>query len=230
LPEALALAGAAVANGISTAVLTPHVYPGVFNNALTTLLPAFVHYKEALRNAGIPLTVHLGGEVHLHPDIFDLLDRDELPVIGRLGRDRIVLLEFPDGQIPAGALAACQYFADRQVQLLIAHPERNKEVMRDPTRIQPFVDAGCMLQVTAGSIIGRFGPQALKCAHHLLATGLVWAVATDSHNLVHRPPLLREAREAITHLYGAGLAHRLTEENPGRIVAHHAGQALAHES
>lgn len=219
LEDALALASASVANGIRIAVLTPHVYPTVFNNALSSLLPVFAKFRAALKQADIPLTVYLGGEIHLHPDVFDLLAGDNLPILGNLDAYRIVLLEFPDGHIPAGAMAACQYFADNGVRLLLAHPERNKEVMRDPMRIKPFVDAGCMLQVTAGSIIGRFGPQALKAAHHLLAQGLVSVVATDSHNLAHRPPLLREARDAITQLYGAGLAHRLTEENPGRIVA-----------
>lgn len=218
MDDALALAKASVANGITHAVLTPHVHPGFFNNRLSTLLPVFDRYQGELKSAGIDLRVSLGAEVRLHPDAFDLLAAGDLPVIGSLGNDRIVLLEFPDGQIPAGAAAACRHFADRDIRLMLAHPERNKEVMRDPSRITSFVDAGCLLQVTAASVIGRFGPQALACAHHLLARGLVAVVATDSHNLAHRPPLLREARDAIAKLYGLGNAHRVTEEMPGAIV------------
>ncbi len=227
MTDALALASAAVANGITVAVLTPHLHPGVFDNSLSGLLPVFAQYKAALQAAAIPLTVHLGGEVRLHPDAFDLLSVDELPVLGQLGQDRVVLLEFPDGQIPAGALAACQRFADLGVRWLIAHPERNKDVMRDPLRIRPFLDAGCMLQLTAASLVGQFGPQALKTAHALLAKGMVSVVSTDAHNLAHRPPLLREARQALTQYYGAGLAHRLTEEMPGIIVSGRAPAAAA---
>lgn len=219
LKEALALSAASVANGIAHAVVTPHVHPGIFENRLSTLLPVFVEYQKALKEAGIGLEVSLGGEVRLHPDAFDLLAADDLPVIGKLDGDRIVLLEFPDSQIPAGALAACRAFADRGVRLLIAHPERNKEVMHRPGRIKPFVDAGCLLQLTAASVIGRFGKLALDTAHRLLSAGLVAAVATDSHNLAHRPPVLREAREAITRLYGSDLACRLTEELPAAIVS-----------
>lgn len=217
--DALALAAASVANGITHAVLTPHVHPGVFDNSLSILEPVFIRYRESLKEAGIALQVFLGGEVRLHPDALDLLAADDLPTIGTLGEERIVLLEFPDGHIPAGAAKACRYFADRGVRLLIAHPERNKEVMRDPACIKPFVDAGCLLQLTAASVIGRFGPQALDAAHQLLARGLVAVVATDAHNMAHRPPVLREARDAIAKLYGSGLAHRLTEEMPAAIIS-----------
>ena len=217
--DALALAAASVANGITHAVLTPHVHPGYFDNRLSTLTTVFDTYRAALADAGIDLKVFLGGEVRLHPDALDLLAADELPVIGSLGEDRIVLIEFPDGHIPAGAEVACRYFAKQGVRWLIAHPERNKEVMRSPMRIKPFVDSGCLLQLTAASVIGRFGPQALQASHQLLVKGLVSVIATDSHNLRHRPPMLNEAREAIARLYGSGLAHRLTEENPGKIIA-----------
>jgi protein-tyrosine phosphatase len=219
IEDALALAVASVANGITHAVLTPHIHPGHFDNRLATLLPVFESYRASLRQAGIDLHVMLGGEVRLHPDALDLLVADDLPVVGAIGEDRVVLLEFPDGQIPAGAEVACRYFADRGVRWLIAHPERNKEVMRDPMRIKPFVDNGCLLQLTAASVIGRFGPHALQASHQLLAKGLVAVVATDSHNLLHRPPMLHEAREAIARLYGSGLAHRLTEETPAAIIA-----------
>ena len=218
MADALILAAASVANGITHAVLTPHVHPGFFDNRLSTLVPVFSSYQAALADAGIALQVLLGGEVRLHPDAFDLLAADDLPVIGMVGGHRIVLIEFPDGQIPAGALAACRYFAEHGVSWLIAHPERNKEVMRDPMRIKPFVDAGCLLQLTAASVIGGFGPQALQTSHLLLARGMVSVVATDAHNMAHRPPLLREARDAITQLYGNGMAHRLTEETPASII------------
>ncbi len=219
MPEALELAAAFVANGVTTAVLTPHFHPGVFDNRIDLLLPKFVQYKAALAAAGIPLTVHLGGEVRIHPDAFEWLDNDELPLIGGLGGDRLLLLEFPDGQIPPGALQVVRLLADRGVRCLIAHPERNKEVMRDPMRIEPFVDVGCLLQLTEASVIGSFGAPAAKTAHTLLGRGLVAVVASDAHNLRFRPPLLQEARQALAHRYGSGTAYRMTEELPGEIVA-----------
>lgn len=219
LDDALALARASVDNGIRAAVLTPHVYPGVFDNRLSSLWPVYEDYRQALMAAGIPLDVYLGGEVHLHPDIFEMLDLHELPMIGRWHGELLMLLEFPDGSIPAGADVACRMFAERGIRWLIAHPERNKAVMRNPDIIKPFVDAGCLLQLTAGSVIGAFGRSAGQTAHYLLSRGMAHMVSTDTHNLAHRPPRQGEARDYLTGRFGVGLAHRLTEETPGLILA-----------
>lgn len=218
MEDALTLAEAAVANGVKASVLTPHVYPGVFDNRLSTLRPVYEEYRDALTRAGIALDVHLGGEVHLHPDAFELLEADDLPMIGGMDGLKVMLLEFPDGSIPPGSDVACRMFADQGIRWLIAHPERNKAVMRDPTIIKPFLDMGCMLQLTAASVIGAFGRAAAQTANVLLTRGWAHVVASDAHNLAHRPPRMHEAREHLMQNYGMGMAFRLTEENPARIL------------
>ncbi|MGE0799229.1 MAG: tyrosine-protein phosphatase [Lautropia sp.] len=217
--EGLTLAAVAAESGITTAVLTPHVYPGVYDNTLSTLLPRFVQFRADLEQAGIGLAVHLGGEVRLHPDVLDLMEAGELPSIGSLDGMQVILIELPDGEIPRGALTACRHFADRGYRWLIAHPERNKAVMRDPASILPFCEAGALLQLTAASIIGKFGLPALHTARYLLDHGLVSVIATDAHNLAFRPPRLREAFEAIAEHYGHDTAQRLMVSNPGEIIA-----------
>ena len=219
MEDALTLAEAAVANGVKASVLTPHVYPGVFDNRLSTLRPVYEEYRDALARAGIALDVHLGGEVHLHPDAFELLEADDLPMIGGMDGLKVMLLEFPDGAIPHGSDVACRMFADQGVHWLIAHPERNKAVMRNPDIIKPFVDMGCMLQLTAASVVGAFGRSAGQTAHTLLTRGLAHVVASDAHNLAHRPPRMGEARRYLSQHFGMGIAYRLTEENPARILA-----------
>ena len=218
LGQALALAAASVENGISSAVVTPHVYPGHFENSLSSLLPVFANFRAALDQAGIKLELHLGAEVRLHPDAFELFESGDLPVLETVAGGRTVLLEFPDAQVPVGALAACKHFILKGVRPLIAHPERNKEFMREPSRVKPFLDAGCLLQITAASVVGGFGPQAWQAAHAMLANGWVAVMATDCHNLAHRPPVLRQARDVITQRYGLGLAHRLTHDTPAEIL------------
>lgn len=219
MDDALALARAAVSNGIRAAVMTPHVYPGVFDNRLSSLQPVFTEYRQALFDAGIPLEVYLGGEVHLHPDIFSMLEHNELPMIGRWEGQLLMLLEFPDGSIPPGAENACRAFADRGIRWLIAHPERNKAVMRNPSILKPFLNEGALLQLTAASVIGAFGRNAAQTSNYLLSRGMAHVVSTDAHNLAHRPPRMAEARTYLSGTLGLGTAFRLTEENPGLIVA-----------
>lgn len=218
MSEALELVRAALENGISGAVLTPHVYPGVWDNGQTNLRLALRALQNAIVANDLSFQVVLGAELRVHPDNLARVIARRLPLIGRYADSDVALIEFPDGSIPPGSLQACQGLLAAGIRPLIAHPERNKDVMRDPARILPFVEAGCLLQVTAASVIGQFGEAALGCAHDLLARGVVTVVASDMHNLRSRPPRMREAREALARLYGQGFAHRLTMDVPRQIV------------
>jgi protein-tyrosine phosphatase len=98
--------------------------------------------------------------------------------------------------------------------------------MNQPTRLRPFLQQGCMLQVTAGSLTGRFGARAQALAEELLAAGQVTILATDAHNIRHRPPLLREGFEAAAAIVGEAAARPLVLRNPMRLAARHFGVKL----
>ena len=216
--EAIALATAAVADGIRHAVLTPHVFPGQWDNTASSLREPFAAFKAMLASSDLPLDVTLGGEVRLLPESLMLAAQDELPTLGTWGNERVVLLELPDAQVPVGTEKAVEYLLKRGYLPMIAHPERNKDVMRDPRKLKPLTDLGCLVQLTAASVAGLFGAPALKSALQLLDVGVVTVIASDSHNLAHRPPRMTMARAAITARYGEAAAILLTETNPGRIV------------
>ena len=61
-----------------------------------------------------------------------------------------------------------QWLLRQGIRPLIAHPERNKQIMKNMSQLQPFIDAGCWLQVTAGSVTGHFGEKVMSIAHQLL--------------------------------------------------------------
>jgi protein-tyrosine phosphatase len=142
-----------------------------------------------------------------------------LPFLGQLGRRRVLLLELPHGQVPVGADRLTAWLLKQEVLPLIAHPERNKDVMRDLAKLDPFIDQGCLLQVTAGSLLGRFGPMAERRSRELLDRGDIFAVATDAHNLENRPPLMRAAHAMLEADAGSQVAAMLTLGNPAKIVA-----------
>lgn len=219
LQAGLGLAKAAVIGGITTAILTPHVFPGRFENDLPGMRPKFEAFRRALDSAGIGLAVHLGGEVHLTPESLEMAVDGRAPMLGGWQGSKVMLLEFPDGLIPVGALNAVRWLMRAGIVPMIAHPERNKAVMRAPDAIEPFVREGCLLQLTAASVCGWFGPRAHDTAHELLRRGQVTAVATDAHNLRYRPPVLIDAWCALRDTYDADLATRLCATHPAAIVA-----------
>lgn len=219
LEEALELARAAVDAGIRIAVLTPHVHVGRYDNNLSSIKKSFTAFRQVLEQEHIPLEIRIGGEVRIGIEIMSMVEEEEIPYIGEFDGYRIMLMEFPHSHLTVGGDKLVKWLLDRRIRPLIAHPERNKEVMRNVDKIGPFVAMGCMLQVTGASIIGQFGKDAEACARALLDRNWVSVVATDAHNLDHRPPNLDLAQEALAAIGGEGYARQLTEQMPARIVA-----------
>jgi protein-tyrosine phosphatase len=53
----------------------------------------------------------------------------------------------------------------------------------------------------------------------MLERGLIHVLASDSHDVRHRPPTLSEARQAAARLAGEEVARRLVDDNPAAILA-----------
>lgn len=216
--EAVELARIAVQDGIREMVLTPHIHAGRWEHTRATLAPRFDAFKRVLRHHGIPLRLHLGAEVRIGPDILAALAFDALPTIGRWEDARVLVLELPPGHIPPGAINIARPLREQGVVPLIAHPERNREIIANIRRLIPFVRAGCLVQLTAASIAGRFGAAQRDTAHAILEAGWATAIASDAHSLELRPPVLSEARALIERRYGKPAARTLFVVNPRRIV------------
>ena len=113
---------------------------------------------------------------------------------------RHVLLELPhELYLPLEPVLE-RAFAARRWSGILSHPERNQGILRQPDVLAPLVDAGCLLQITAGSLCGTFGPECQQFSEWLLAEGMVHFVATDAHGPRSRRPLMRRAFERVVEL------------------------------
>ncbi len=218
LEAALALAHALAADGVEHAVCTPHVFPGRFENRRANIAEDFAAFASKLAQSGCTMQLSWAGEVRLTPEVLDLLARDELPFLGQWQHAKTMLLEMPDGQIPVGADRFVQRLLHLGVRPVLVHPERNRAVMEKPQRLRPFIDMGCLTQVTAGSLTGHFGQRALDTAIALLEADWVHAVASDSHNLGGRRPRMREAAAWLSKRYDPQRTHQLTVLGPQALT------------
>lgn len=214
LAESVALARMAVADGITTSVVTPHIHPGRFNNHTEKIEVYLRAFRMALAQQAIELDVRLGAEVRVSMESLELLVHEQVPFVGMHRGWRVLLLELPHSGVPVGSLQMIEKLLRMQIRPLIAHPERNKLFMDHPQRLEPFLAAGCWLQLTAGSITGDFGKAAQKLALQLLEDDSVRVVASDAHNLTSRPPVLSRAHAFISQRWGADLANDLMLRNP----------------
>ncbi|KEA64211.1 Manganese-dependent protein-tyrosine phosphatase [Marinobacterium lacunae] len=221
LGKSLELARIAVGDGITHLVCTPHIHPGRYDNSPDTIQPALEAFRSGLINAGIKLSVSSAAEVRFGLELMEGVARQAIPFLGEWQGRKVLLLEFPHGEIPFGAERLTQWLIDRKILPMIAHPERNKALMKTPSKLKPFLTQGCLLQVTAASVAGRFGEAAEALAHQLLAEDRVTVLATDAHNVEHRPPILREGVKVAAQLLGDKKAAELVTTNPWSIAQVH---------
>ena len=217
--EALRLCRLAVADGITHAITTPHIHPGRWANTTQSIATACARLRRELHRREIPLQVGFAAEVRLTDAILHQVEGGEIPFYGDVDGFQVMLLEFPHGQIIPGSDKLVRWLLQRNIRPLIAHPERNRQVMKDPALLQPFIEAGCWLQLTAGSVLGDFGERALAVARQLLDDDVVTVLASDGHNSVARPPALAEAFDYVSEQYGPARARRLMLDTPQRIAA-----------
>jgi protein-tyrosine phosphatase len=221
LETALQLARIAVQDGITHLVCTPHIHPGRYDNDRNSIHTAHQQFVRGLDQAGIELRVSWAAEVRFGMELMASQAEGNLPFLGRWQDNKVLLLEFPHSEIPFGAERLTRWLLQRNIVPMIAHPERNKGIMRTPSKLKPFLEQGCLLQVTASSVAGHFGEAAQDIAHTLLEQGLVTILASDAHNLQHRPPHLREGMEHAARIVGDTQAERLVKDTPWLIAQSH---------
>ena len=214
--ESLAMARLAVADGISTVVATPHQLGSYEGNRASTIRASCRQLQELLDEHRIPLRVFPGADVRIEPDLIQKIRSGEVLTLGDHGR--YVLLELPhELYFPLDRLLG-QFEAAELVGIL-SHPERNQGILGQPRVLHSLVEAGCLLQVTAGSLVGAFGPQVKTFAEWLVSQGLVHFVATDAHGANSRRPLMRRAFQRVAQIAGDRAAATLCCANPARVVA-----------
>ena len=218
LAEALAMARLAAAEGIVRAVVTPHLHVGRWDNDRARIEAATAAYREALDAAGIALEIGYAAEVRADYAILPLIEEGRVPFLGSLGAHQVMLLEFPHGNVPVGSEKLVDWLLAHGVRPMIAHPERNKDLMRDPARLTPFTSAGCLVQITADALHGGFGERSRELAVEFLERGWVSVIASDAHDCEARPPRILPGLAIARELVGEAAAREMVEGLPRRIV------------
>ena len=219
LGDAVALARHAVAGGIVRSIVTPHILPDRYDNTLAGIREAAARFRDELDARNIALEIGYAAEVRIGPEVMALAEEQTLPLLGSAEGYGIVLLEFPDSHIVPGSDKLTGWLLGRKIRPMIAHPERNKAVMHDVDAIAPFVQMGCWLQLTAGSLTGVFGPRCRERSRQLLQRGWVHLLASDAHNMAARMPELEPGRAAAAEIVGEAESWRLVRERPAAIAA-----------
>lgn len=215
LAMALEMARMAVADGIHTVACTPHIYPGLYENTGDGIRAAIAALQAELDSAGIKLHLVEGADVHLAPDLGEGIKAGRIPT---LAGSRYLLLEPPHHVAPPRLEETVFGLMAAGTIPVITHPERLTWIDGHYDDFRRLFRNGAWMQITAGSLTGRFGRRPKYWAERMLEEGMVHILATDAHHPRRRPPLLAEAREAAARRLGEAEAAHLVSTRPGGIL------------
>jgi protein-tyrosine phosphatase len=214
--ESLAMARMAVDDGIATVVATPHQLGAHGQNGGDTIRAKCRELQEQLDAHAVGLRVLPGADVRIEPEMIAKIRAGDVLTLADRGRH--VLLELPhELYLPLDGLL--ERLRAAGLVGILSHPERNLGILEQPEVVHSLVNAGCLMQVTAGSLVGGFGSPIRRFAERMLSDGLVHFLATDAHGRKSRRPLLSRSLDRVVALAGERAARELCCENPARVVA-----------
>lgn len=204
----LEMAQIAARHGTTDIVATPHANLDYsFDRDFST-----ARLRE-LQEAAVPLPkIHLGCDYHFYPDSVANAAAD--PACYSINGKGYLLIEFPDLVIFRDTAELLDRLQASGLRPILTHPERNWLLHPRLDALAGWVNGGLLLQVTAQSLLGRFGSEAKRFSETLIERGLAHFVASDAHDAEDRTPRLDEAYAHVARHFGEETAEHLFVINP----------------
>jgi len=214
MSEALEMARSAARQGIRYVIATPHHANGRYETPAPRIKSAVAELNARLNQASITLTVFTGQEIRVFRELIDEWEQGSLCT---LADSRYMLLELPSSHIPTYFGEIVHELVIRGIVPIIAHPERNAKITSSPNELLTYIAQGALCQLTANSLIGKFGRKIQRNSRLLCQSGMVHFIASDAHNCHNRAFQLKMAYEVAAKRLGKE-REQLYRSNASRII------------
>lgn len=200
--------------GITRMVATPHmVWMGT--GGREKILTKLDLVREKVAEAGLSVDIVSGAELYLEPNLTDEVRSKRALTIND---GPYALVELPIRDYP---LYTDQILFELRVAgftPILAHPERLMPILKDINLVFRLVQKGVLIQITADSLLGCYGPTIKTLTENMLRHNLVHIIASDAHSLNHRPPALRAAVERAAQIIEPARAWAMVTDLPQAII------------
>ena len=204
LEESMNLLGRMVELGYRGAVLTPHIYPGLYPNSTATLQPAFEQLVAAARTKWPDFRLHLAAEYFADDAFLETIRKGEL-LSFPVGATEAVLFEMGFQEVSPVLFDATFEMQLAGLQPVLAHVERYPYVVEQPGFAAKLHERGVWLTVNAASLAGAYGHVVQAFVEDLLDKGWVRMLCSDAHGDRHFDALARlQTHAGLKHALSAG--------------------------
>ncbi len=201
LDASIAMAEKAISQGITHILCTPHHNNGKYRNPKSEIISLVSFLQAELDKRQLPLTVLEGQEVRITGDLIEDIQQDNILFTDL--EDTYILIEFPTMEVPSYTEQLFFELLQMGKTPVIVHPERNAHFRKDPNYLIPFLEIGCLAQLTAPSYVGTFGKEIQKTAKLMVKHNLVQMVASDAHGVKKRTFYMKETYNQIAKDFGS---------------------------
>ena len=216
IEESMKMLRVAAEDGIKGMAATPH---GKDVREAGALGSVSEHVETLNRLAGeetLDIKIYVGMENHLTLDLPELVASGAgFPING----GPYILVELPFDSLPGFTDEVLNRLQEQGLTPLIAHPERQADIMRDPSIMGDLVGRGMLGQVTSTCILGRFGSEVRDTAEILLKKGWVHVISTDCHRPTGpRAPMMAKSVVEAGKIVGLETARAMAVDVPKSIL------------
>ena len=208
---ACAMAEMAIEDGVTHVIGTPHACPG------RAFVPELIKERRDELQSRFEgrLVIATGCDFHLSFENLQDIRHDATRFT--LNQKNYLLVEFADFSIPRSLDQALHELQLAGLRPIITHPERNPLIRTQPERLFQWLRQGCYVQVTAQSLMGKFGKAAQEMSLQWLDENVVHLIASDAHNITSRPLRLKETFDFVAKTRGENIAQALMVDNPRAV-------------
>ena len=203
--------------GVTDVVNTVHLQHPLFlniNHSLDNIQRIAKSLQSKLDECKIPIKIHLGSEVFYYENLLKISNKP----LTTLGGGKYMLIEFSPKNIPNSQKQTLYNLKMTGITPIIAHPERYKLVQENFNIVYDWINAGCLIQVDAGSPLGLMGEKAKNSSHLIIKEKCCHILASDAHNDSNRNFCIKDAYNHVKSIIGKKNSDLLVYEHPSSII------------
>ena len=214
--EAVEMARIAYSQDTTTIVTTPHNYPRSHQSVLEESRHRVGLLNRAVAEHSLNVTLLSGQEIRITSRLKEQLESGDGVTINST---RYVLTEPPFNSFPDYVVQEIAAIMSLGYRPVIAHPERNTIIQKDPDIVRRLISMGALTQINTGSLLNHYGPGCKEAGEYLIKHEMAHVLATDAHSSRgQRVPNMRDGFERVSELADEARAWAMTRDNPLAIT------------
>ncbi len=203
--------------GITDIVNTTHYKHPKMSNKKTNYKNIQVEIgklQTIIEEQSISIKLHFGTEILFHNDLIKLKNDN----LATFHNGKYMLIEFLTNFLPENQRNVLFELKMKGVTPIIAHPERYLKVQKNIEIVSDWLEAGCIIQIDAGSLLGKLGKEAKVASQTILNNRWCQIIGSDAHNDTNRNFCLLKAFEYARESIGSE-AVKLIIDNPMSVLS-----------